>query len=110
MRKHRIETPLRIEEVPGLGRRAFFEVDGTRYEALAIPISNFGLQSLGRIDLDGFLVICGLNRLSYLFQKSGFLATSYVAEKFKLGQCDAENLTFALGELLGRPTPEYNTT
>ena len=104
--KHRISTPLRIEEAFNGGRKAFFEADGTRYTAWAYRVRNFKLQHLGHVE-DGWLVICGLNRLSYLFQKGGMLHWSYIGEKFRLNQTDAESMAYVIGTLIGRETVEY---
>jgi len=104
--KHRISTPLRIEEAFNGGRKAFFEADGTRYTAWAYRVKDFKLQALGYV-ADGWLVICGLNRLSYLFQRGGLLHWAYIAEKFKLNQTDAESVAYVIGALIGRETAPY---
>ncbi len=105
MRKHRISTPLHIEELEG-GKKAFFEADGTRYVAWAYRVHDFMLGSLGRVE-DGWLVVCGLNRTSYLFKAGGLLHWSYVGEKFGLNQTDAESMSYIIGELIGRSYVPY---
>lgn len=88
-RKHRVETPPQIEETHG-GLKGLYEADGTRYTAWVYPVKEFCLQCLGCVD-DGFLVVNGLNRLSYLFNREGYLDISYLMEKFKMNECDTEN-------------------
>ena len=104
-REHRISTPPRVEDVTsalGQARKGFMEADGTRYTALVIDVGvtkRFQLQMLGAVD-EGYLVVCGLNRVAYLFQKQGYLAVSYLMEKFRLNECDAENFATLLKELM----------
>ncbi len=106
MTKHKISTPLCIENIEG-GRKAFLEADGTRYSAWAYKVHDFMLGRLGRVE-DGWLVICGLNRKSYLFQVAGLLHWSYVGEKFNLNQTDAESMAYIIGELIDRPYVPYD--
>ncbi|GAI09872.1 unnamed protein product [marine sediment metagenome] len=74
--------------------------DGTRYTALVIPVGHrFSLQMLGAVD-EGYLVICGLNRLSYLFKKHGYLDVNYIMEKFRMNLCDGENFITLLKEMM----------
>lgn len=103
--KHKISTALLCEKIAG-GRKGFFEADGTRYTAWAYRVQDFKLQHLGYVE-DGWLVICGLNRLAYLFQKKGVLHWSYIMEKYKLNQIDAENVAYVIGALIGREIADY---
>jgi len=105
MRVHEISSPIELTEynynVCGSFTRGCFEADGTRYTAFAMRVRDFKLGSLGYVE-DGWLVVCGLNRTAYLFQKRGFLHWSYLMEKFRLNQCDAENMAYLIGNIIGR--------
>ena len=103
--KHRISTPLEITNSNG-GRKGFFEADATRYTAWAYEVKDFKLQKVGYVE-DGWLVICGLTRLAYLFQKAGVLHWSYIMEKFTLNQIDAENVAYVIGGLIDREVVDY---
>ncbi len=104
--KHKISTPLEITTNFNGGRKGFFEADGTRYTAWAYRVTNFKLGKVGYIE-DGWLIICGLTRLAYLFQKGGLLHWSYIMEKFRLNQIDAENVAYVIGNLIGREIADY---
>lgn len=80
--------------------------DGTRYELLIVgPLpAHVDCGELGSLSAGGFLVVCGLNQIAYLFWGEGFLDVNYVAEKLRLRQAEAEQVTRMLGAALSRPT------
>ena len=59
--------------------------NGTRYTALAVPISHDGapIGVMGAV-LEGWLIAYGLTGRAYLFQAHGHLADSYLSEKLDI--------------------------
>lgn len=80
-----------IKEHPTLAKTkvGHYEPDnGTSYRAIAVEWNSSDyMQALGTIS-DGWLVVNCLNRMSYLFQRSGILTDDYIQEKLGLGVGD----------------------
>jgi len=77
--------------------------NGTRYTALAVPISHDGapIGVMGAV-LEGWLVAYGLTGRAYLFQRGGYLADSYLAEKLGVRPGDLPWAADLIRELIGR--------
>ena len=85
-------------------KKGVMEADGTRYEALVIPVTDFSLEMLGAVD-DGYLVVDGLTRRSYLLNRKGYLDPAYIGEKFpEMSVCDVENFITLLSALMPERT------
>ncbi len=85
-------------------RRVTYEPgNGTRYDLIAIKVDDMTFGALGSIS-SGWLVINGLNTLSYLFHDDKQpLHPDYVQEKLGGWGGDAVPLTTALGILIDCP-------
>ena len=97
---------LEINELPASKAiKATYEPgNGERYTIIAIPVDQWiGAANLGSIS-SGWIIINANNRLSYMFQKTGYLTPKYIAEKFHVYEEDAEHLAFLICTVTGRPT------
>ena len=77
--------------------------NGTRYTALAVPISHDGapIGVMGAV-LEGWLIAYGLTGRAHLFQSDGYLADSYLMEKLDVRSGDLPWATDLIRELIGR--------
>jgi hypothetical protein len=77
--------------------------NGTRYTALAVPISHDGapIGVMGAV-LEGWLVAYGLTGRAHLFQSDGYLADSYLVEKLGIKPGDLPWAGDLIRELIGR--------
>lgn len=82
-------------------KKGEYSADATLYTAWVQSIFNAQLQMLGSVE-KGYLVICGLNGKAYFLQRNGYLAVSYIMEKFDLKQTDAENFQVLITEMTER--------
>lgn len=78
--------------------------NGTRYDLFCIQFSEGAdLGTLGAVEKDGWLVVCGLNGKAYLFSSQGYLTPDYVAEKLDIPEFHAAPVTYSLGVAINRP-------
>ena len=77
--------------------------NGTRYTALAVPISHDGapIGVMGAV-LEGWLVAYGLTGRASLFQADGYLADLYLMEKLGVRPGDLPWAADLIRELIGR--------
>ena len=77
--------------------------NGTRYTALAVPISHDGapIGVMGAV-LEGWLVAYGLTGRAHLFQRDGHLSDGYLAEKLGVRAGDQPWAGDLIRELIGR--------
>lgn len=94
-------------------KQGHMEADGTHYSMTVIPVGeDYEDRFLGNVTGKGYLVINGINRTAYLFNATGYLDPSYIAEKLGRGlsDCDMENVIHLLSKLIPtRSAPEYET-
>jgi len=76
--------------------------NGTRYTAIAVPISHDGapIGVMGAVS-EGWLVAYGNGR-AHLFQKDGYLSDGYLAEKLGVRAGDQPFAGNLIRELIGR--------
>jgi hypothetical protein len=77
--------------------------NGTRYTAIAVPISHDGapIGVMGAVS-EGWLVAYGLTGRAHMFQGVGYLSDGYLAEKLGIRAGDCPWATDLIRELIGR--------
>ena len=77
--------------------------NGTRYTAIAVPISHDGapIGVMGAVS-DGWLVAYGISGRAHLFQPNGHLADDYLMEKLDVRPGDLPWAADLIRELIGR--------
>jgi hypothetical protein len=94
------------DEVRGMRLGTWTPGNGMRYTVAAIPFAG-SLGTLGETNGIGWLVVSGNTGRAHLLQSLGFLAPSYVAEKFEL-RFDSDDLIYVtrlIGKVIDRETP-----
>ena len=78
--------------------------NGTRYEILVANLNDtVSCGYLGEVS-NGWLVVCGLTKIAYMFQPVGLLHPSYIKEKFKLVfEEDIKYMTKLVAFAINRP-------
>lgn len=112
--RHDLTKAPEIREIEGLlqgdldggfrpAKVGIMQADGTHYSMTVIPVGeDYSDRFLGSPTGPGFIVINGINRQAYLFNKTGFLDPSYLKEKLgrDLTDCDMENVIHLLHAMI----------